>query len=260
MMLVIPAIDIKEGRCVRLVQGRFETETVYFENPVQTAQLWRVQNAKTLHVVDLDGALRGEPVNLSVVEAIAQTLDIPIQVGGGVRTYAHARQLLDMGVYRVVLGTAAVRDPELIGRLVQDFGSSRVVVSLDARDGEIRTQGWRHGSKRQLIETALEVKALGVNRVIFTDIARDGMLSGPNLEALRQLAEATGLRITASGGVSSYRDLLALADLEPLGVDSVIIGRALYEGHFPCQKLWCVHYKEELDLSCFTTARIRRQR
>ena len=278
-MLVIPAIDLRGGHCVRLRQGRYEDETVYFDDPVKMARLWRVQNARTLHLVDLDAARRkhaagapdaagpattaGVPYeaedesedNRAVIHAIAEALDIPIQVGGGVRTMEDVEELLGAGVYRVVLGTAAVRDPDLVEAAVKRFTCSRVVVGLDARDGEVRVEGWEAGSGVQAVDLALEMERRGVRRFVYTDISRDGMLEGPNLEAYRELAGAlTRAHVTASGGVSGYRDLLRLRELVPLGVDSVIIGRALYENRFPCQQFWCWHRKSGVDLERYSTA------
>lgn len=267
-MLVIPAIDLRRGHCVRLRQGRYEDETVYFDDPVRMAQLWRVMNAKVVHVVDLDAARTaapdaaaggdGAPVaadNRAVIAAIAGALDIPVQVGGGIRTMADVEAVLGLGVYRVVLGTAAVRDPDLVEEAVRRHGCSRIVVGIDARDGEVRTEGWEQGSGVSASALAVEMERRGVRRFIYTDIARDGTLEGPNVEAYRQLAaELKKARITASGGVGEYRDLLALQALEPLGVDSVVVGRALYENRFPCQQFWCWHHKEAVDLGQFSTA------
>ena len=259
-MLVIPAIDLRDGRCVRLRQGRYEDETIYFEDPVRMAKLWRVMNAKVLHLVDLDAARTtqdGASHNRGVIEAITRALDVPVQVGGGIRTLDDVRQMLGRGVYRVVLGTAAVRDPDLVGAAVAEFGAGRIVVGIDARDGEVRTEGWEAGSGVGAVELAVDMERRGVRRFVYTDIARDGTLEGPNVEAYRELAGHLGrAHVTASGGVGAYRDLLALQALEPLGVDSVIVGRALYENQFPCQQFWCWHRKNEVDLDRFSTARL----
>ena len=259
-MLVIPAIDLRDGRCVRLRQGRYEDETVYFEDPVRMAKLWRVMNAKVLHLVDLDAArtAQGEAShNREVIAEIARSLDVPVQVGGGIRTLDDIRGMLALGVYRVVLGTVAVRDPDLVSEAIAEFGASRIVVGIDARDGEARTEGWEAGSGVGAVDLAVDMERRGIRRFIYTDISRDGTLEGPNVEAYRELAGALdAAHVTASGGVGDYRDLLALQALEPVGVDSVVVGRALYENRFPCQQFWCWHRKSEVDLDRFSTARM----
>lgn len=269
-MLVIPAIDLRSGRCVRLRQGQYERETVYFEDPVRMAKLWRVMNAKVLHLVDLDAARTAGGAtpadNRAVIAAITAALDIPVQVGGGIRSVADAEAMIAQGAARVVLGTAAAREPEMVSEAIARLGPGRVVVGIDARDGEVQTEGWERGSGLGAVEMALDMAARGVRRIVYTDISRDGTLDGPNVAAYRELGDALGrlgglsrVRLTASGGVGGYRDLLALQALEPVGVDSVIVGRALYENRFPCQQFWCWHKKETVDLDRFSTARLAMQ-
>ena len=260
-MLVIPAIDLRGGRCVRLRQGRYEDETVYFDDPVRMAKLWRVMNAKVLHLVDLDAARTASadtPAdNRGVVARVTAGLDIPVQVGGGIRTLADIEAMLAVGVYRVVLGTVAAKEPDLVSEAIARFGASRIVVGIDARDGEARTEGWEKGSGVDAVDLALDMEARGIRRFVYTDIARDGTLDGPNIQAYRDMAgRLTRAKVTASGGVGDYRDLLALQAIEGLGVDSVIVGRALYENAFPCQQFWCWHRKNEVDLDRFSTAQL----
>ncbi|MBO6575589.1 MAG: 1-(5-phosphoribosyl)-5-[(5-phosphoribosylamino)methylideneamino]imidazole-4-carboxamide isomerase [Rhodothermales bacterium] len=258
MFLIIPAIDLRGGKCVRLHQGEYSKETVYFDDPVKMAKLWRVQNCKVLHVVDLDAALGQGAHNRDVIKRIAQCLDIPVQVGGGIRTMDDIDAALAAGVYRVILGTAAVRNPDLVSQAVEKHGSGKIVVGIDARGGEVKVQGWTEGSGLDAIEMAKDMEARGCRRIVYTDISRDGTMEGPNVEAYRRLAaELKRCRITASGGVGSFHDLLALQELKGDGVDSVIVGRALYEDTFPCQKTWCWNYKEEVDLDCYSTAQER---
>lgn len=252
-MLVIPAIDIKGGQCVRLQQGRFEDETVYFSDPVKTAQLWRIENAKIIHLVDLDGALSGSRENLSVIEQIVKGIDIPVQVGGGIRTLEDIRSYLSIGVCRVIIGTAAVKNPDLVRQAVAEFGKRCVVVGIDASNGKVAIKGWTETSARDAVDLACEMKSMGLERVVFTDISKDGMLQGPNLEATKNMAVKSGLKVTASGGVSGFKDLIALKELTPFGVDSVIVGKALYENRFPCQTLWreCekdLHVEQEIKV------------
>ncbi len=255
MTLVIPAIDIKDGRCVRLYQGSYESETVYFDDPVKMAKLWRVQNAKVLHIVDLDAARGDRGVNSDVIAAICQCLDIPVQLGGGIRTPDDVDAALQMGAYRVVMGTAAARDPEAVQAAIQKHGERRVVVALDARDGEIRVDGWTKGSGLGAVDLAQKMEALGCRRFIYTDISRDGTLEGPNIDAYREMgSRLSKARVTVSGGVSGYRDLLRVKELEQYRVDSVIVGRALYENCFPCQRIWCWNYKEDVDLDTYSSA------
>ena len=259
MTLVIPAIDLRDGRCVQLHQGDYDDETVYFDDPVKMAKLWRVQNARTLHIVDLDAA-RGdeENNNRDVIRDICEVLDIPIQLGGGIRSMTDIENALDMGVYRVILGTAAVRNPDLVEAAIDRFSAQRVVVGLDARDGEVRVQGWTEGSGLDAVEFALEMEARGVRRFVYTDISRDGTMEGPNIEAYRALGRAlSDAKVTASGGVGAYEDLLSIQTLSPYGVDSVIVGTALYENRFPCQQFWAWHEKDEVDLDTFSTAPLR---
>lgn len=260
-MLVIPAIDLRGGRCVRLYQGSYARETVYFDDPVKMAKLWRVQNARVLHVVDLDAARGGSddrPDNRDMIAAICAAIDIPVQVGGGVRTLDDIEALLEAGVYRVVLGTSAAREPDLVSEAVARHTCSRVVVGIDAMGGEVRVEGWTEGSGIDAVTMALDMESRGVRRIIYTDISRDGTLEGPNVAAYRALGEQLRkARITASGGVGGYRDLLQIADLKPYGVDSVIVGRALYENRFPCQQFWCWNRKNTVDLDCYSTATLR---
>lgn len=257
-MVVIPAIDLRGGNCVRLHQGSYAEETVYFSDPVKMAKLWRVQNAPIIHLVDLDAALGGSDDNRAVIADIAEALDIPVQLGGGIRTMDDIRAAIGLGVYRVILGTAAVRHPDLVSEAVAEFGCSRVVVGIDARDGEVRVQGWTEGSGLDAIAMAQDMERRGIRRIIYTDISRDGTLAGPNIQAYRTLGDhLTKCRLTASGGVGDYQDLIALAQLPPKKVDSVIVGRALYENKFACQDLWCMNRKDDVDLDCFSTATLR---
>ncbi len=248
MILILPAIDIKDGMCVRLVQGEPGTEKIYSNDPARMAILWRGENAKTLHVVDLDGAFEGQLKNLGAIKKIVDAVDIPVQLGGGIRSYEEIQELFNIGVYRVVLGTAAIEDPELIRRVVKDFGVRKAAVGIDAKNGVVMTQGWQHDSGVDAISLALKMKDLGVCRIVYTDIMRDGMLTGPNFDAIKEMAVRTGLKITASGGVSGFKDLIRLQELEIFGVDSVIVGKALYENKFPCQALWRLNEKVLDDL------------
>lgn len=228
-MDVIPAIDILEGRCVRLYQGDFARSQVFSTDPVAVAQQWANQGAVRLHLVDLDGAKAGRSVNLTTIEAIIQALDIPVQVGGGVRDRTSVAALLAMGVERVILGTVAIEQPELVGQLCQAY-PEQILVGIDARDGRVATRGWLETSEVSAIDLAKQVASQGAATLIYTDIHRDGTLQGPNLIALRELATAISTPVIASGGVSSMTDLLNLLALEPLGVSGVIVGRALYTG------------------------------
>ncbi|MCE1273730.1 MAG: 1-(5-phosphoribosyl)-5-[(5-phosphoribosylamino)methylideneamino]imidazole-4-carboxamide isomerase [Chlorobiaceae bacterium] len=254
-MLIIPAIDIKEGKCVRLTRGDFAQKKIYLDNPSDMAVIWRKQNAKMLHVVDLDAALTGEMVNFEKIREIVGILDIPIQVGGGIRSAEAVRKYLEIGVSRVVIGSAAVTNPGLVAELLKKYRPSQIVVGIDAENGVPKIKGWTESSDMKDYELALEMKKLGVERVIYTDITRDGMLQGIGYETTRAFAEKAGMKVTASGGVSSSEDLHKLRSLEKFGVDSVIIGKALYECNFPCQELWYA-YEQGLGIDGeFSTAR-----
>ncbi len=257
-ILVIPAIDLRGEQCVRLYQGKYEKEKVYFDDPVKMAKLWRIQNAKVLHVVDLDAAKGRSENNREVIHEICSELDIPVQVGGGIRTMADIDRAIDAGVYRVIIGTAAIQNPDLVSEAIEKHGASKIVVGIDARDGETRIQGWTEGSGIDAIPFALDMEARGCRRIVYTDIARDGTMEGPNMEAYREMgSRLKRTKITASGGVGNHLHLTALNDLIPYRVDSVIVGRALYENVFPCQKFWCWNIKEEVDLSRFSTATLK---
>ncbi|HEX7071756.1 MAG TPA: 1-(5-phosphoribosyl)-5-[(5-phosphoribosylamino)methylideneamino]imidazole-4-carboxamide isomerase [Rhodothermales bacterium] len=255
MTLVIPAIDLRRGQCVRLYQGSYAKETVYFDDPVKMAKLWRVQNARVLHLVDLDAARGDADDNRDVIRWICDALDIPIQLGGGIRTMEDVDEAIELGVHRVIIGTAAVRNPELVEEAIAKYSCGRVAVGIDARDGEVRVQGWTEGSGIDAVDLSIEMERRGCRRIIYTDISRDGTLSGPNIEGYRTLGTALkSARITASGGIGGYEDLIRIKELTPYKVDSVIIGRALYDNKFPCQQFWCWHTKEAVDLERFSTA------
>ena len=226
-MEIIPAIDLRDGRCVRLFQGDFAQETVFSDDPLATALSWQEQGGHRLHVVDLDGAVQGKPVHLDVISLVVRELAIPVQVGGGIRDLAAADAWLNAGVDRVVIGTAAVRDPEMVEKVCQRHGSQRVVVSVDAKDGMVALQGWTEASTVPVLELAQQMAGIGVVRLLYTDIARDGALTGPDITTNAELAEKTGLAVLASGGVATVDHI---RELQPTGVEGVIVGRALYTG------------------------------
>jgi phosphoribosylformimino-5-aminoimidazole carboxamide ribotide isomerase len=228
-MLVIPAIDLSDGQCVRLQRGDMARKTVFSSDPVATALRWQEAGAPILHMVDLDGAVSGESKNLAVVEKVVKRLQIPVELGGGLRTRQDVARVLDLGVQWAIMGTSALANrPELEACLAQFPG--RLLVSIDARDGKVAVSGWTQTSRVSALELALQVQSLGVSRIIFTDIATDGMLQGPNLESVRDLARAIDAEVIASGGVTTLEDIRRLRTLEPLGVVGCIVGRALYSG------------------------------
>lgn len=239
-MIVFPAIDLRCGRCVRLQQGRVEAETVYDDDPAAVARRWVAQGAEWLHVVNLDGAL-GElhntqpasapPVNLRRLAEIRQAVPkTPIQFGGGLRSLADVETALRLGAMRVVLGTAAVQNPALVAEAVKRFGATRIVAGIDARDGQVATHGWRQMAGTTAATLGREMRQQGVCRAVYTDIMRDGMLSGVNVEATAALARETGLLAIASGGVAALEDVVRLKEQAHAGIEGVVIGQALYTG------------------------------
>lgn len=228
-MEVIPAIDLLDGKCVRLYQGDYAKSEVFNDNPAEVAQNWLKQGATRLHVVDLDGAKAGKTSNLAAIEAIVKAVSIPIQVGGGLRDRASVAQLLNIGVQRTILGTVAVEQPDLVRELANSF-PGQIVVGIDARNGKVATRGWLETSEVAATDLAQDMVKRGAAAIIYTDIHRDGTLSGPNMEALRELANVVKIPVIASGGVSSLTDLLSLLALESLGVTGAIVGRAIYTG------------------------------
>ncbi len=228
-MEVIPAIDLLGGQCVRLYQGDYQQAEVFNDNPAQMAKIWADQGATRLHVVDLDGAKQGESLNLAAIESIVSVLDIPVQVGGGLRTVASVEKLFSVGVERAILGTVAVESPDLVGKLCQKY-PDRIAVGIDARQGKVATKGWLETSEVMATDLAQQMAQQGVTTIIYTDIHRDGTLSGPNLTALKELAATVNIPVIASGGVSSLTDLLNLVSLESIGVSGAIVGRAIYTG------------------------------
>ncbi len=228
-MLIFPAVDIKAGRCVRLIQGNQDQETVYGQDPGEMARKWESQGAQWVHVVDLDGAFSGVPRNREVIAAMVAQLSVPVQLGGGIRDLETARSYLEIGIRRVIVGTRALQDHNFVREMIAEFGAERVVVGIDARDGMVAVKGWVDISTIPALEMAMDMKALGVQRLVYTDISRDGLLQGPNLKSTQELA-GSGLAIIASGGVANLSDIEKLAQIP--GVEGVIVGKALYEGRF----------------------------
>jgi phosphoribosylformimino-5-aminoimidazole carboxamide ribotide isomerase len=228
-MLVIPAIDLKEGKCVRLEQGLMEKDTVFSDHPAEQARKWQAQGAELLHLVDLDGAFAGVPKNRAAIEEIVREITIPAQLGGGIRDLATIEAYLALGLSRVIIGTAAQRNPALVEEACREF-PGRIVVGIDAKGGMVAVQGWAEVTGVTAVELAKRFEGFGVAAIIYTDIARDGMMQGPNLEATRQLAEAISIPVIASGGVSSLRDIENLLAIESSGVTGVITGKAIYTG------------------------------
>ena len=227
-MLVIPAIDLKDGRCVRLRQGDFREETVYSEDPPAMAAQWERMGARLLHVVDLNGALEGQPKNLAMIETIVKSVSVPVQVGGGIRDMDAVRMYLSRGVRRVVLGTAVVQDRALLDRACKEF-PARILVSIDARGGKVAVRGWTSLSDTSVTDLLRTLSGYALAGVVFTDIARDGMLEGPNVAALKEIVEHSPVPVFASGGIARLEDLQAIKSLGAK-VEGVIVGKALYDG------------------------------
>ena len=229
-MVVLPAIDMRGGRVVRLRQGRAEDETVYGDDPAAMARKWAEEGAEWIHLVDLDGAFDGDAGNMGAVRDITASTDVPCEIGGGVRSVADATRLLSLGIARVIFGTVAITDPNVVAAAVGRHGPERVVVGIDARDGRVAVRGWTETSDVSAVELANRMAGVGVERVVYTDISRDGMHTGPNVEATAELASATGLHVIASGGVSCAADVSRVARHEPDGIEGIIVGKALYDG------------------------------
>lgn len=232
-MIVLVAIDIRNGECVRLIQGKADQQTTYSKQPVEVAKMWQNQGAPYLHVVDLDGAFGQDATNRDIISEIARTVSIPVQVGGGIRTLQDAKVYLEAGVQRIILGTAAIKQPQLLKKLIALYGN-RIVVSLDCSQGYICVDGWVEESKIDALSFALSLKERGVETIVYTDIAKDGMLSGPSFDQLKTI-QACGLNVIASGGVSCVEDVRKLKVMNLYGV---IIGKALYEGNINLKELW----------------------
>ena len=228
-MLILPAIDLRGGNCVRLVKGDFKQETIYSEHPEEIALRWEGEGAEFLHVVDLDGALAGEPQNMDAIKQILQAVTIPVEVGGGIRSMESIDRLLSIGVSRVILGSVAVHKEELVQEACSSYGN-RIVVGIDAKKGIVATDGWEKSASISAVELAKKLGAFGLETIIYTDISRDGTLSGVNVTETAHLARASGIKVTASGGVKSISDIEELKKRECDGIIGVIVGKSIYEG------------------------------
>ncbi|MBI3193856.1 MAG: 1-(5-phosphoribosyl)-5-((5-phosphoribosylamino)methylideneamino)imidazole-4-carboxamide isomerase [Ignavibacteriae bacterium] len=236
MLLLIPAIEIKQGKCV--LTPRNERGIVCSDDPVEMVKLWRKENAKSLHITDIDGALEGHPVNLRLIRELTKAVDIPIELGGGMRTINDIHEAFNSGVFRVTIGTMLLEEPEQATRALEHYTASKITIGINAEEGKVKIRGGQTDSGLTAVSVALNAKQMGFRRVIYKDIISNGKQREPNFAALRMLAETIGMRVTASGGVSELEDLLKLQEMEKLGVDSVIVGHALYENKFSCQAIW----------------------
>jgi len=237
-MLIIPAIDLRNGKCVRLSQGRRDAATVYDSDPIAVAKGFERDGAELIHVVDLDGAFGEGRESRSLALRIIRSVSVPVQFGGGLREIQDVDELINAGARRVVIGTLAAESPQILKQLVNSFGD-RIVVGIDARDDEVRTRGWESTGKVLAADLARRVAKAGVERIVYTDVSRDGMLRGPSIEQTQHIARESGLRVTASGGISSLRDIERFRDAAvDTGIDSVIVGKALYEGRFTLKEVF----------------------
>lgn len=241
MFQILPAIDMMDGRCVRLVQGKFDQATVFADDPVEMAKRWADGGAKWLHLVDLNGSRMGAPQETDTVKRIRSAVDIPIQLGGGIRNLEIARRMIDIGVTRVIIGTSAALDSDLALNIFQELGD-QAVLGVDARDSKVAVRGWEETTGEGAIDFALRMQGLGAKRVIYTDISRDGMMQGANIDAMKRMAQALDIPVIASGGVSALDDITNLADLHHIGIEGAILGKALYTG--------AVSLKAALEAAC----------
>lgn len=240
-LLVIPSIDIKNGKCVRVVEGIPELNCYdYDDDPVEMARIWRAENAKMIHVVDFDGAHEHSKRNFELVEKICSSVVIPVEFAGGIRNLEDADEIMKTGISRLAINTLAIEDRKEFLKLLEKYGPSKIVISLDIKEGELITHGRKKKTGITCGEFCKEMVEIGINRFIACDISRNGKMEGPNIELSKKIAEITGANVTHAGGVRNKDELFDIQKLVPLGVDSVIVGRALYENRFPCQKLWRV--------------------
>ncbi len=226
MFQIIPAVDILNGKCVRLKQGRYNAETVYANDPVEMAKKWQDEGANRIHIIDLDGARTGIPKNIQVIESICKALKVPIQVGGGIRNMDTIKRLIDFGVDRIILGTTAVKNPNTLATMCEKFGP-HIIVSIDSKDDKVTSEGWTQISKKDTKTLAQEAVNLGVKRFVYTDISRDGMLTGPNIEGIKRFISYVNVPVIASGGISKKEDI---DNVKQTGAEGCILGKALYEG------------------------------
>ncbi len=234
-MLIIPAIDIRKGRCIRLAQGNLRDETVFSEEPEGVAKLWQLKGAKMLHVVDIDGAVTGIPKNLDIVLKIVKTLRIPVEFGGGIRNIETLDKIMNGGVERAILGTSVISNTDFLKAAVDKY-KHRIMVGIDAKKGLVAVKGWKEVTNKRAVTIAKEVEAAGVKTILFTDIEKDGMLSGPNFKNTKELAQAVNMEVIASGGVTSIDDVENLCALEKYGVSGMVIGKSLYTGNLDLKK------------------------
>ncbi|MAT40008.1 MAG: 1-(5-phosphoribosyl)-5-((5-phosphoribosylamino)methylideneamino)imidazole-4-carboxamide isomerase [Ectothiorhodospiraceae bacterium] len=247
-MLIIPAIAIENNKCCEVPKGLEGTEGKYPSKPVEVARMWRGENAKALHVVDIDSAREGKIVNETLLRELTYSVDVPIQYSGGLRTYEDVRKAFDeLGVYRVVLSTSAQQDPELLRKLVMEFSPRKIIVALDVKDGKLLTHGRQQQADTEIEQFALWMKELGIQRLIYNDIDAHESKDGPPYEALKKLAANIGMNITVQGGVWNYQQLERLQSLYPRKVDSLILGEPLYINVFPCQQIWRMAEKDLID-------------
>jgi phosphoribosylformimino-5-aminoimidazole carboxamide ribotide isomerase len=230
-MIVIPAIDLRQGRCVRLLQGRFDAETVFSDDPVEVARRWVAQGAMWLHVVNLDGALQEDTPNGPIIREIVAATPAQVQVGGGLRSLDDIEQALTLGVSRVILGTAAQKEPQIVRQAVEQFGAEHIVVGIDARDRQVAVEAWQEVTETSDLDFGRQMADLGAIRCIYTDIARDGMGTGPNLEATAEMARHSGMKVIASGGIAHLDHIRSLLSLEASGIEGMVVGKALYTGN-----------------------------
>lgn len=248
-MLIIPAIHIRNGLCVQDVHGEPGTENFYGMDPVQRTRLWRGENAKALHVIDLDGAYEGFRKNADVVRKMVECVDIPIQLGGGFRTYDTVAEVLQtLGVFRIIVGTMTVENPKMVERLVTDFTPRKIIIGIDVKNGFVYTRGRVKPEKLHAEDLAIEMRNIGVQRIVYTNIDHKEKNLGPPLDELKRLADATGLALTLNGAIRNYADLHALQALHDYHVDSVVPGEALYENAFPCQKIWRMNERSMAEI------------
>ena len=228
-MLIIPAIDLKGGKCVRLIQGKMDEETVFSDSPLKVAKRWEKLGAKLIHVVDLDGAVSGKPGNKELVAEIARSLSIPVQIGGGIRDFKTAQAYFLDGIDRIILGTVAYDNRQLVSELSKSY-PGKIIVGIDAKNGMVAIKGWVEITEKKAIELAKEYENLGVAGIIYTDISKDGMMIGPNIDAIKEFASAINIPVIASGGVSNIDDLKKIAEISHYRIKGVIVGKALYTG------------------------------